>query len=146
MKRIAYLLFIIFIVPLLVTDMLFAQQNTQYPRNRMYDISTVATISGTVISVERLMPAKRMRRGYGIHALVYTGKDTLSIHLGPSWYLDKQDVKIKSGDQVEVTGSKIIYNNKPALVAAIVKKGSDVLMLRDDKGFPYWSGWKSRSK
>lgn len=33
---------------------------------------------------------------------------------------------------------------KPALVAAEVKKGGEVLVLRDANGFPAWGGWRRR--
>lgn len=40
--------------------------------------------------------------------------------------------------------SKIAFGGKPALIAAQVKKGDEVLKLRDDAGFPVWSGWRRR--
>jgi len=71
---------------------------------------------------------------------VKTDKDTVSVHLGPSWYLENQDVKIDPKDKVEVKDSRITFGGKPAIIAAEVKKGDEVLKLRDDNGFPVWSG------
>jgi hypothetical protein len=113
---------------------------TQY--NRMYDTKTVETIAGEVTKVDRITPAKGMSGGG--HMLVKTDKETLSVHLGPSWYLENQDVKIEPKDKVEVKGLRITFGGKPAIVAAEVKKGDDVLKLRDDAGFPVWSGWRRR--
>lgn len=138
---------------LLAAGPAFAQvQNTKKNQKssayyRMYDVTTVETLKGTVASVEKMTMRNRgMRRGYGIHVMLETGTETIPVHLGPSWFLDKQDVKIQKGDKIEVLGSRITYDDKPAVVAAEVKKGSNVLKLRDDKGFPYWSGWRNRSK
>jgi hypothetical protein len=64
---------------------------------------------------------------------------SVSVHLGPSWYLDKQSAKIEKGDKITVTGSRIIFQGKSALVAAEVKKGDKTLSLRDKQGYPRWS-------
>ncbi len=108
--------------------------------NRMYDPKTVETISGEVTQVDRITPAKGMSGG--LHMLVKTDKGTISVQLGPIWYLENQDVKIEPNDKVEVKGSRITFGGKPAIIAAEVKKGDEVLKLRDDNGFPAWSGWR----
>jgi hypothetical protein len=113
---------------------------TQY--NRMYDPKAMETISGEVISVDLITPAKGMSGG--VHMNVKTDKETISVHLGPSWFLENQDVKIVAKDKVEVKGSRISFGGKPAIIAAEVKKGDEVLKLRDDAGFPVWSGWRRR--
>ena len=110
--------------------------------NRFYDPKAVETISGEVTKVDRITPAKGMSGG--IHMLVKTDKDTVSVHLGPSWYVENQDVKIEPKDKVEVKGAKTTFAGKPAIIAAEVKKGDEVLKLRDDSGFPVWSGWRRR--
>lgn len=112
------------------------------PYNKMYDPKAVETISGEVTSIDRITPNKGMAAG--IHMNVKTDKETVSVHLGPSWYLENQDVKIEPKDKVEVKGSKVTFAGKPAILAAEVKKGDEVLKLRDDNGFPVWSGWRRR--
>ena len=112
------------------------------PYNKMYDPKTVETITGEVVSVSPITPSKGM--GAGVHMTVNTGKETVSVHLGPSWYLENQDVKIEPKDKVEVKGSKITFGGKPAIIAMEVKKGDEVLKLRDDAGFPVWAGWRRR--
>jgi len=81
---------------------------------------------------------------YGVHLVLKTDKETISVHLGPGWYIENQDVKIAPKDKIEVKGSRITFEDKPALIAAQVKKGDDVLVLRDTSGFPVWSGWRRR--
>jgi len=110
--------------------------------NRMYDPKTMETLSGEVTSVDRITPGKGMTGG--IHMNVKTDKETISVHLGPSWYIENQDVKIASKDKVEVKGARVTFAGKPAIIAAEVKKGDEVLKLRDDSGFPAWSGWRRR--
>jgi hypothetical protein len=110
--------------------------------NKMYDPKTMETISGEVTTVDRITPGKGMTGG--IHMNVKTDKETVSVHLGPSWYIENQDVKIAPKDKVEVKGAKITFAGKPAIIAAEVKKGDEVLKLRDESGFPVWSGWRRR--
>lgn len=109
---------------------------------RMYDPKTVETVSGEVVSVTKMIPMHGM--SYGVHLTLKTEKETLSVHLGPGWYLENQDVKIEPKDMIEVKGSRVTFNGKPAIIAAEVKRGSEVLKLRDESGSPVWAGWRRR--
>ena len=112
------------------------------PYARTYNPQTVETISGEVLSVDKITPMKGM--SYGIHIVLKTNKETIPVHLGPGWYIENQDVKIAPKDKIEVRGSRITFGGKPTLIAAEVKKGDEVLTLRDANGFPVWSGWRRR--
>lgn len=109
---------------------------------RLYNPQTVETISGVVVSVNRFTPIGG--RSYGVHAMVKTEKETLSVHLGPAWFIDNQESEIKAGDKVEIKGSRITYEGKPAIIAAEVTMGNETLTLRDAGGTPAWSGWRRR--
>jgi len=109
---------------------------------RLFDPRTVETVSGEVVLIEKIKPMKGMR--YGIHAVIRTDKETLSVHLGPDWYMENQDMEIAAKDKVEVKGSRVTIEGKPAIIASEVKKGEDILVLRDANGIPAWSGWRRR--
>jgi hypothetical protein len=108
--------------------------------NRMYNSATVETISGIVEAVEKVTPMKGMYSG--VHVMLKTDKETVSVHLGPEWYIERQDVKLEKGDKIEVKGSRITFEGKPAIIAAELKKGDSVLILRDSAGVPAWAGWR----
>ncbi len=110
--------------------------------SKMYDPKTVETISGTVDKVEKITPNKGM--SYGVHLLVKTDKETIDVHVGPGWYLENQDVMVVKGDKIEIKGSRVNFRGKPAIIAAEIKKGNEVLQLRDESGYPAWSGWRRR--
>ena len=112
------------------------------PYSKMYDPKSVETITGEVVSISQITPGRGMAAG--VHMNVKTDKETISVHLGPSWYLENQDVKIQAKDMVEVKGSKVTFAGKPAIIAMEVKKGDEVLKLRDDNGFPMWTAWRRR--
>ena len=109
---------------------------------KMFDQKSVESINGEVMSIGTFTPRRRMSGG--VHLNLKTDKETISVHLGPSWYLENQDVKIQKGDKIAVTGSRMTYNGAPALIATQVRKGSDVLKLRDADGYPVWAGWRSK--
>lgn len=101
-----------------------------------YDPQTVETVSGEVVSIDKVAYG---RRGYsGVHLLLKTDKGEISVHLGPSWYLDRQSLKVAPHDLIQVTGSRVTYDGKPALIAAEVKKGNESLRLRTAEGLPLW--------
>lgn len=108
--------------------------------NRMYNPATVETVSGTVESVDKITPMKGMYNG--IHLMVKTDKETISVDLGPEWYIERLDTKIEKGDKIEVKGSRVTLSGKPAIIAAEVKKGDSTLVLRDSSGIPAWAGWR----
>jgi len=109
---------------------------TQY--QRMYNPKTVETVSGTVESVDKITPMKGMH--YGVHLMLKTDKETISVHLGPSWYIERLDTKIENGDKIQVKGSRVTMMGEPVVIAAELKKGNTVLKLRDESGIPVWSG------
>jgi hypothetical protein len=105
--------------------------------DRMYDPKTVETVSGEVVSVDQITD-----RGMdsGVSLTLKTAKETILVYLGPGWFLEKQDLTFAPKDQVEITGSQITFQKKPALIAAQVKKGDKSLKLRDPTGIPAWAG------
>ena len=59
--------------------------------------------------------------------------DTIYVHGSPISY-----------DNVTITGSKVTYEGNQVIIAKEVTKGDLVLKLRDDSGYPLWSGWRNK--
>jgi hypothetical protein len=115
------------------------------PYQRLYNPKALATLTGEVVAIDSVMPMGGMSGG--IHLKVRTPKnEVMSVHLGPSWYLENQDISLKVKDKIQVKGSKVTFSGKPALIAAEVRKGDQTLILRDANGFPVWSGWHRRPR
>ena len=152
MKKFALVFTAVALVGLVSAAESFAQQGagrqgsggwgtgSQY--GRLYDAKTVETISGEVVSVDKITPMNGMSAG--VYLQLKTEKETVSIHLGPAWFIENQDVKIEAKDKIEVKGSRVTFDGKPAIIAAEVKKGDEVLKLRDETGVPVWAGWRKR--
>ncbi len=109
----------------------------------MFNQETDETISGEVVSVDKIIHRKGMS-SYGVHLIVKTDEETVPVHLGPGWYIENQDITIEPNDKVEIKGSRITFNGKPAIIAHEVKKEEEILVLRDENGYPAWSGWRQR--
>ena len=110
---------------------------------RIYNPDTVETISGEVISVDTITTAQGMSGGVHLRVRTQAGEE-ISVHLGPAWYINNQEIQIQVNDTIEVRGSRIMFEEQPTLIAAIVKKDDQVLTLRDDAGVPVWAGWRRR--
>lgn len=106
----------------------------------MYDPKTIESLSGEVVNVDKITPMKGMH--YGVHVQLKTEKETLSVHLGPGWYIERLDTKIEKGDKIEVKGARVTMMGQPSIIAAEIKKGDNILKLRDENGIPVWAGWR----
>jgi len=110
--------------------------------DRMYDPKTVATVSGEVVSVDKIADPGM---DSAVSLTLKTAKETILVYLGPGWFLAKKDLTFAPQDQVEITGSQITFQKKPAIIAAQVKKGDKSLKLRDPAGIPAWASTDNHS-
>jgi hypothetical protein len=47
-------------------------------------------------------------------------------------------VRIEVNDTIVINGSRVTIDGNPAIIAAQVKKGNEILKLRDENGIPAW--------
>jgi hypothetical protein len=108
-------------------------------RHRGYDYNPVMveTRKGEVASLEHAGNGRHHNNG--LHLVLKTGKDSITVYLGPEDCLEGKMV-LAAGDTIEVTGSIIDDNGGKALVAREIRKGSTVVVLRKNDGTPLWSG------
>ncbi len=107
-----------------------------------YDPSQEEILSGEVAAVKDIEMRSGKTTGAGLE--LQTGGQNLDVYLGPHIYVDLQNVKIEPGDSVEIKGVKTLVDGQVIFLAGEVRKGSDVLKLRDDKGTPLWAGNRQR--
>lgn len=101
-----------------------------------YDLHTETKIKATVEEVK--LPPKGSEKE-AAHLLVKTGTDTFEVYLCPKSFLDDMGVSFSKGDEIALTGSKIKQGEADLVLAREVVKGTDTLVLRDDKGNPVWT-------
>jgi hypothetical protein len=126
-------LFTIFTALFLCLSLCLAQSKT--PK---YDTSTEAKLKGTV--EELRLPPKGSEREVA-HLTIKNGTDTFDIYLCPKSFMDDMGVTFVKGDEIAFTGSKVKQGEGEMILAREVIKGTDTLILRDDKGNPVWS-WR----
>lgn len=107
-----------------------------------FDPHTVITVQGMVVDApvihEKGIPEM-------IHLTLKTDQGSFTVILGPNWFMARQGWRLAALDRLEVTGSRIQLDGKPALVAQEVKKGDKLMKFRDQRGTPLWGGPRGQS-
>jgi len=107
---------------------------------RLYNPQTASTVTGAVESLGTT-PSIRGRAMPMRSAVLKTNQGKITVYLSPDWYLDQEKISLKTGDKLEVTGSKVTIGEQPSIIANNLKKvGGKTVTLRDDKGVPVWLG------
>jgi hypothetical protein len=110
-------------------------QHTEGPSSPKYDAQTETKIKGTVDNVKLPSSKKEI-----VYLVMKTGSDTtVEVYLCPKSFLDDMGVTFAKGDEITLTGSKVKQGDADLILAREVVKGTDTLVLRDDKGKPVWS-------
>jgi hypothetical protein len=104
---------------------------------RMYNPKTVTTVKGEVLSLGT-MPPQTNDVGTMRSAVLKTEQGEITVCLGPDWYLAELKIPLKTGDQLEVTGSKIDLGGKPTILVRTLKQGDKSATFRTERGFPVW--------
>lgn len=112
------------------------------PYEKLFDSKTIKTISGQVIKVDQV-PGP----GFGTEmrlTVFIAEQEVLTVYLGPAFYIvsAEQAERFKIGNKVIVTGSQVTVRGEPFIIATTVKRGNEVLRLRDEDGTPKWVAWK----
>jgi hypothetical protein len=110
---------------------------------KLYNPQAVETLTGNVVAVNRIN-SKRPGRPARVMMVLQTAQGSVKVLLGPADYLDRQEVKLAPGDQVEVKGIRVTRPKATIFIAGAVNRGGQVLQLRDDAtGRPLWSKGKN---
>ena len=103
-----------------------------------YNLSTEAKFKGTVEELK--LPPKGNPKEFA-HLTVRSGTDVLNVSLCPKSFMDDMGVTFAKGDEVALTGSKVKDGEADVILAREVVRGTDTLVLRDEKGNPVWN-WR----
>jgi hypothetical protein len=107
-----------------------------------YDPATETTVSGAIQHIENMGLA---RNGMGgTHLTLKTSDRTWEVRVGPRRFLAQENFTLSEGDQIEVTGSRVKFQEHDAILARVVTQGNRVLVLRDRQGRHLWSSTSFR--
>jgi hypothetical protein len=99
-----------------------------------YDLATETKMKGTIQELK--LPEKGAKEAARL--TLKSGDTTIDVYLCPKSFLDDMGSNLAKGDEVNLTGSKVKQDGADLILAREVIKGSDTLVLRDDKGKPVW--------
>ena len=108
-------------------------QDTGPPK---YNLQTETKMNATVEEVK--LPPKGSGKEIA-HLLIKNGTETVDVYLCPQSFLGDMGVSFSKGDEIALTGSKVKQDGADLILAREVVKGTDTLLLRDDKGRPVWN-------
>ena len=77
------------------------------------------------------------------HVVLRTEAGTVEVNVGPSWFIERQDFSFIAGDPLVVTPFSDVQRPKPLaplIIAAQLRRGDKVLVLRTPSGPPAWIG------
>jgi hypothetical protein len=104
----------------------------------LYDMDTQLTFKGVVTGIQRVRPSANSELEVSLIVKNEEGGGTITVELGPSWYVDRQAVQIEIKDEAQITGSKVMIGGRGVILAKLVQVGTEVLALRRPSGIPYW--------
>jgi hypothetical protein len=99
-------------------------------QGKVFDPSKIEVLRGTVARVDSLRPMMKL--------LLDTDREEIGVQVGPSWYILKSNFPFYPGDYITVTGSRVMIDGEPTLIAMEIKKNGRFLKLRDAEGKPLW--------
>ena len=140
-------------VCMLLSSTLFAQMSIKFRGSggwcigdqyqQIFVNSGQESVVGQVISIDTVSPLRDMTTG--IQVKLKTAREDIAVHLGPSWFILFQDIRLSVNDNnIEVRGFRTMIEGKPVIMASKLVRRDKVLLLRDDDGIPYWCGWRPK--
>lgn len=116
------------------SSLLVAQKPQDAPPK--YDVATETKMKASVEELK--LPAKPHEIA---HLLVKIGVDSVDVYLCPKSFLDDMGTTYAKGDEIAILGAKVKQGEADLILAREIAKGTDTLILRDNKGNPVWS-WR----
>ena len=98
-----------------------------------YNPATETQFKGVVEQLKLVPPS-----GAKPEAYLVMKAGPIEVYLCPKRFLDEMGVEFKSGDEIEITGSKVKQDGAELTLAREIVKGTDTLTLRFKDGKPAW--------
>jgi DNA/RNA endonuclease YhcR with UshA esterase domain len=128
---------LVFIAFIFFATVSLAQQPKPAQDVPKYEVQNQETFAATVQEVKDYHCP--VSGSLGTHLVLKTATGgTYEAHLAPAAFLKEFDMIFKQGDSVTVTGTKVTFDGKPAVLARLIKVKNETFMFRDEKGRPLW--------
>jgi hypothetical protein len=107
------------------------------PYVRQFDTNSLVSLRGWVIRSESFRPGGGASPG--VRAIVQSGADKVTVHLGPRWFMERQELQLQPKDPLAIEGSRVPMGGESVIIARAISVGERSLVLRDAVGSPVWS-------
>ncbi len=128
MKRVAIIVAALVVVTVALLTLLARRE-----KPLAYDPAKEVTVAGTVQEVKEFYCPLSDDRG--THLVLKTDNGDIMVHVALARFLRRQEIVFKTGDRVEVTGSK---PQSDVVIARQITRGPETFILRDTGGNPAW--------
>lgn len=96
-----------------------------------------ARIQGTATNISREAPMSGMNEGI-IITVETRDQGEMPVHLGPAWFIDRQAVMLRLGDDVQIEGVEAQIDGQRVVVAHSLRSPHGEFRLRHQQGKPVW--------
>jgi hypothetical protein len=110
--------------------------NSPMQRAPGYNASNEVSVQGVVEDVQEFYCP--ISGDEGTHLMLKTENGTFQVHVAPRRFLRGNNLSFSKGDQIQVVGSRIIYQGQDALIARTVVRGNQTVAFREPNGKPVW--------
>jgi len=101
-----------------------------------YNVASEVTLKGTIVEVsDHQCPISGTM---GFHFMLKAADQTIEVHVAASKFMKDYELVLSKGDEVEVIGSKVKFEDADTILARQVTRGTDVFVFRDKTGKPVW--------
>jgi hypothetical protein len=100
--------------------------------NFAYDVTREAVVQGTVLSYTAASTVAPI----GPHAQIQTASGVVDVQLGSAQVMKQNDIFLEPGDSVKIVGESMNFERGPVFLARILRKGNQIVTLRNINGIP----------
>ena len=125
------------LVALLACVALAANQAPTNGKAPKYDKATEVKLKGTVVDVRDYQCPISGTMGAHLTLKLQDGT-SIELHLAATKYVKSYEMVFSKGDEIEVTGSKVKFNDADTILAREITRGQDSFVFRDGDGKPVW--------
>ena len=108
--------------------------------NQLYRVDQYQKLKGTLLEIIELRPMPGMSPGMGL-ILISRKKETVTVHLGPKWFVHLLMRGFKPGDSIKVKGAWAQIKGERFFIASKVRNAEffEVKFRKTKDGTPYWT-------
>ncbi|HMR79538.1 MAG TPA: hypothetical protein PKD61_30735, partial [Polyangiaceae bacterium] len=95
-----------------------------------------ATLDGEILGVDKQSPDAHLAQSVVLRVRTESGQ--VDVLLAPAWVLDEKGLSFAPKERVQIKGKQRVESGQSVFEVQTLKRGEDVIELRDDAGKPLW--------